>query len=159
MNEILSYIIPVVTIIISNYLGRRSQEITTNKENKMQRYDIAYIPILNRLIIDLPNSPNFIVSENSAIFYTEIILNNLHYYENETWANFQPFYNSYLEYIGHIKVNPDAQAQSPYINIFFRDLIMSILKEGSELSRELSLPDISAFLYSQIQQDCKPAKG
>ena len=159
MKNIINTLLPIISIFISNYLGRNSQKLKYNNENKMDRYDIAYIPLLNRLIIDLPNSPKFIVDETSAIYYAEIIINNLHHYEEKTWQNFYLFYNSYLEYIGHTPVNPELQPQAPYINEHFILLILSILKEGSKLSQELSLPDISAFLYNQIQISCEPAKG
>nr|DAT41051.1 MAG TPA: hypothetical protein [Caudoviricetes sp.] len=159
MKNIINTLLPIISIFISNYLGRQSQKIKYQNENKMDRYDIAYIPLLNRLIIDLPNSPNFILDDISAIYYADIILNNLHYYEEKTWQNFYPFYYAYLEYIRHTPINPELQPQAPYINETFIPLILSILKEGSKLSQELSLPDISTFLYNQIQISRKPAVG
>lgn len=111
------------------------------------------------LIEDLLKSPTFIHDRKSALKYSEIIIENIHYYDLKTWKRYPAYYHSYIEFMGFVKINPDLQDQSEFLQSHFIELILSILQEGSEISKELATPNICSYLYDHIYHSCMPAKG
>lgn len=156
---IIQSIVSLLSIAGSYYFGIKTQEKKDIKNNLKNRYEQAYVPVIKLLIIDLPNSPNFITNRNVADEYCNIIINNIYQYEELTWDSCYPFYNSYLEYMGYKEIHPDLQSRIPYININFINVIKPILQEGSKISKRLSEPDISTYLLHHIEQSCMPPKG
>ncbi len=159
LTLILPSVVSIISIAISYYLGLKAKDREYYKNNLSERYEKAYVPITRLLIEDLQNCPIFIRDRNTALKYSEIIINNINHYELETWKIYPAYYDSYMEFMGIVKINPDLQPQFPYINEYFINLILSILQEGSEISKELSKPDICSYLYNHIYRSCMPPKG
>lgn len=159
LTLILPSVVSIFSIAISYYLGQKSKDREYSKNNLTERYERAYVPITKLLIEDLPKSPTFIHDRKSALKYSEIIIENIHYYDLKTWKRYPAYYYSYIEFMGIVKIRPNLQPQFPYINEHFINLILSILQEGSEISKELSKPDICSYLYDHIYCSCMPAKG
>ena len=47
--NLLSYIVPIISIFLSNYLGRRYAEKANIRKEMMNRYETAYVPFLKKL--------------------------------------------------------------------------------------------------------------
>lgn len=143
--NLLSYIVPIISIFLSNYLGRRYTEKANIRKEMMNRYETAYVPFLKKLYAGHMFSDELLKSgaiSSKGIFFN-LISQNLHLYGLSVVRVYPRLYDAFLDLLefenGNLKYH---SAVSEYQNVF-SEITTWILLEASMLESELKLPGLA----------------
>lgn len=143
--NLLSYIVPIISIFRSNYLGRRYAEKANIRKEMMNRYEKAYVPFIKKLYSGHMFSDELLSSgsiESKGIFL-DLITNNLHLYGPSVVSVYPQLYDAFLDLLEF--ENGDMQYSSALSNYksAFSKITASMLLEASMLEAELKLPGLA----------------
>lgn len=146
-KEILSYVIPVLSIFISFFLGRRQTIQTHKRQILLQRYEELYIPFIRWIYIYRPWSRAFTeMTQESRSSVLSVLLNNIDHMDNGSIELLQELYFSNIVF--------DTPATEPFeeflntaakdeVNTTFCRLSYCMLLHSLELSKKLYKPPIA----------------
>lgn len=143
--NLLSYIVPIISIFLSNYLGSKYSEKSDTRREMKERYETAYVPFLKKLYAGHMFSDELLKSgaiSSKGIFF-DLISQNLHLYGPSVVSVYPQLYDAFLDLLEFEDGNMQySAALSNYKNAFSK-ITASMLLEASMLKAELKLPGLA----------------
>lgn len=149
-------IVALVSIFISNYLGRKAITADFKLKNLQVRYETFCIPVIKDLCSVPPDSFSLLkvaslVHAGDLYFLPKHIKSNLAYCNPKIISN----YHLLLSEITSAKrfyQTGDKKYEQNAINaeMYFSKIVLVILEDSIELSRQLQLPNIAEPLISSF---------
>lgn len=143
--NLLSYIVLIVSIFLSNYLGSRYAEKANIRKEMMNRYEKAYVPFIKKLYSGHMFSDELLssISIEPKDIFLDHITNNLHLYGPSVVTVYPQLYDAFLDLLEFEDGNMQySAALSNYKNAFSK-ITASMLLEASMLEAELKLPGLA----------------
>lgn len=158
ISMILSPVVSIVAIFISNWLGRKSERITYQLNTQKAAYENFYIPLMKRLIqankdaltyyffvgiwYGAPSPANI-----SRDFLNDLLRDNLEYLPREI-VELVPDYSVATSgakmFFGNDGYRENYREKLVLASDLFDKIIESSLKEASRLAKTLGYPDIAS---------------
>lgn len=147
----LSYLIPVVSIFVSHYLGIRAVSKQTKGVRQQLRYETAYVPFIQSMyrgyMFDLQNIP---ADSKGRGYFLDLLSNNMQYYGPQVLNAYPRFYQAFLEVLKYDSDNPAYAFALNNYHREFQNVANALLREASILEHELELPGL-ATVFLQIR--------
>lgn len=157
ISMILSPIVSIVAIFISNWLGRKNDKVTFRLDTLKNAYNNFYIPLMKHLISANKNALTyyFLVAiwygapkpfNKQSDFLLELLRDNLEYLPPEVVNLIHEYH---VETSGAVMFFGDNGYRENYkhnlikASELFDDIIKISLKEASRLAKTLGYPDIA----------------
>lgn len=140
--EVLSYLIPVLSIFLTYILGRVSSKNSTAYDVKKLRYEEFYAPYMTKLLaaFDFTDSPSSSSLEARSVFF-DLIMGNVYLLGTDSAELVPTFYSSFLQLLEHERYSKE------YDEIFL-SITKAILLEAEALSKELKYPNLSKTILN-----------
>lgn len=162
---IVSMIVSLVSIFVSNYLGQKVASKKFKREQELLRYNSLYVPLMNLLYDQEPDKYAFfnLLSLNRFEPFEDLMLNNVQFMGKESAEKFYKVIhegknavikrkNRTIELLKNgKKPEPLDKETSEAINLY-KSLLIQLLSESEELAKELKLEPISKPLREALQQ-------
>ena len=154
VRDVLTYIIPVVSVLLSYLLGRLQSRNVERYSAVKNRYETFYVPFISLLYagrMDIQRFSDLSLKSRSKFFDT--VFRNIQYIDEKTQAVLFIFYTAYLNYLdAEMAENDNLKSAQESLNSAFTKLTDNVLSEASRLSKVLHLPDISRAFVSCRQK-------
>ncbi|MFS7200599.1 hypothetical protein AB6834_09565 [Carnobacterium divergens] len=145
--EILSFIIPVISIYITYFLGSISAKTTRTTEVEKMRYETFYVPYLKYVLTAIPflTNPHKMPNDIREKLFS-LVIENVHLLSADETLLFSEYYFSFSNFVTG-KINQDSENQ--YDEIFIK-FLLATLSEAEKLSKSLGYPNLSKNISKMI---------
>ena len=152
-KEALSYVIPVLSVILSYMLGRLGSKMSDKKSNLTKRYYELYVPYIQRMYAGiLWEQDPCNLSFNARSVFFDMLTKNIQYLDKETQSKIPDYYASFLAMLEYESGNPNYfDAPAKYSSSFW-SITKCVISEASRLSKKLGLPDITTTLSAKLSE-------
>lgn len=154
IDKIATYLIPVISVAISFFIGRYESRSARRVEIAKERYEKFYVPFI-RMIFEqglmYESFSDLSFQEQMKIY--RLLLDNLQYMDCETLDVVEPIFAEFSLYLmSNSKDDASQQAlRQKNLDSLFNEMIASMLSQARELSKELSLPQIAETTLSDYR--------
>lgn len=136
IKEIMSYLIPVVSVGLSFCLGWVQSSRSFKKEQLQKQFDGLYSPMIERIYkYDLLNKRLIELSCEQREDIYSLLLSNVKYMSNEMFIFLPNFCADYPFIEEHMESQQGAETMFHY-------LILHLLSRSTQLSNKLKLPPV-----------------
>lgn len=168
--QLISILTSVGAIFLSNYLGRKESERKNEYQQKVDRYNNLYIPVIRFLFQqELHNMVlTNIIGGNKFEDFLEIFQRNIKYLGKKSADKYYrlivkdgPLTKCYVDYLFQEAREGKFKSGSSYsidpevykVNLMFTDFIKEFLKESVNLAEELNLEPIGQSLLDAFPNE------
>ncbi|MDT2830882.1 hypothetical protein P7H62_06250 [Vagococcus carniphilus] len=147
----LNYVIPVLSIFITYFLGTLNSKNNLKKDVNLQRYETFYVPYMSKLLAayNFTDDPHKSPFEVRGVYF-DMIMNNMHLLDSSSSKLIPSYYKRFLDLLEFENGNDDFQfAQKRYDEIFI-EISTAILKEAEELSKSLNYPNLAKTILTSV---------
>ncbi|WP_375708653.1 hypothetical protein PJ261_05890 [Streptococcus dysgalactiae] len=160
VKDIIVPIVSVVSIFISNYLGRKSDENKNRIEMKRQIYLKLYVPLIKLLIIDniynIFDYENVVIntSKNGEDNFLILLTENIELLPNGVIKEFKLYAYHSKNALDYVRTEDELSKFSyEYIPELFDKIFTSLIKQGISLAKELELTNQLEYILNQHKQN------
>lgn len=160
VKDIIVPIVSVVSIFISNYLGRKSDENKNRIEMKRQIYLKLYVPLIKLLIIDniynIFDYENVVIntSKNGEDIFLILLTENIELLPNDVIKEFKLYAYHSKNALDYVRTEDELSKFSyEYIPELFDKIFTSLIKQGISLAKELELTNQLEYILNQHKQN------
>ena len=140
----LNYIIPLVSIYISHYLGTKLASNRSQDAYKKLRYEKAYVPFIQSLYRGYMFDPQYIpIGREQRDYFLDLLSNNMQYYGPLVLKNYPAFYRAYLDMLEYEDNNFGFDSAPQNYIREFKTISNELLLEATMLESHLKLPGLA----------------
>lgn len=144
MKDILSLLIPVVSVFVSYFLGQRQSLRTFSKDQAKHRYESFYVPFFTMLYAGrvwarAPHSLNF----DSRSKLLDMFTQNLALLGPGLQACYPDLLDAHIRMLEYDSGKSDQEAAPDAYDRVFKRIESAAISEAKALSKELCLPPIT----------------
>ncbi len=156
--EILNYLIPFATIVLSYVLGRVQEHHSYKKTVLKERYEKFYVPFLSLIYRGMLWNISDYSAESleSKSIWLDLIFNNIQYIDRHTQELLPEYYETFLNLLEFEDGNQQFVTAPNDYNRAFTNVVNSVLSESIKLSRKLRLPPLGTTAATNLSKSQIP---
>lgn len=146
MNVYLQYLIPVISVAISFFLGQWSKSYDYKRQTARERYDKLYVPLISKMVTLWPQTQDFSwmpIDKLDDIF--ELLSSNLHLFGSKSARYFITYQEAYLILKEARKGNEAFYSPRAFseFNDVFQNILLLLFQESQTIARLIKLPPLA----------------
>lgn len=142
----------VLAASLSPWISNKNEKRRSKHEALKERYDKLYLPFIYEIIKFNVDYTELVLSSGIRQQFLDILLPNIKYMDKESFAFISDLYTTHIDLISYEKLSYEDKQTLSNVNQknievysqMFTITSKSILREASEISKELSMPDIAS---------------
>ena len=145
--EIISYVVPVLSIFLSYFLGSLTSRHSIKREVFLKRYESFYVPFMNTLLADydFTDCPSESPIETRSI-YLDLAMKNTQYLGKKSALLIPTYYKAFIDLLECENGNADyLDADKDYDEIYLK-FCKTILLEAKGLAKYLKYPELASTI-------------
>lgn len=155
-ETIIVSIVSIISIFISNYLGRKTEENKNRIENKRNIYLKLYVPLIKLLVVDniynIFDYENVVIntSENGEDKFLKILTENLELLPPNVIKEFKGYTFHSQGALIYASTKDDMHKISyDYIPELFDEILTALIQQGIDLAKELEMSNQLEYILAQ----------
>lgn len=150
MEKYLTYVIPLLSIALTYWLGRLQTSKEKKSDSQRERYLGFYVPFIQLLYCGrLDAQPYSSLDLKTRAKYFDLVFQNLHLIDATTQSHVIAFHQVFVDTLDISEATPDAITT---LDNTFNVLTDSVLLESVRLSKSLRLPPIAKSFSREYQK-------
>ncbi|MGO3307193.1 MAG: hypothetical protein ACTILG_11080 [Sphingobacterium sp.] len=143
-SEILSYLIPVVSIFLTYILGTINSKNTTKHDVQKRRYEDFYVNYMTKLLAayNFTDEPHASPLDARVVFF-DLVMKHTHFLGAKSAKLVPIYYKAFLDMLEYDSGNPIYKMAPNNFDDAFLEITKEILLEAKSLSKELKYPNLS----------------